>query len=87
MRCKPGDLAIIVGGTLGNHGHIVEVISLYQDDRWLVKTNVPINGSVYGVIQPTREGTIKDAYLMPIRPDQMEEDEKEDQPIEEPINA
>lgn len=92
MNCKPGDLAVIIGGTLGNHGHIVEVISLvgYQD-RWYVRTQGHIKGTFYNgkVIdcQPGEVGHIRDCHLKPINGDQMDEDEKEDNPIEEPINV
>jgi hypothetical protein len=70
MNCCPGDMAIVVGGR--NIGLVVEVIcpsQTYGPPYWCVTTSRSVMGinPDHSVIW-TRQGSIHDARLRPIRP-------------------
>lgn len=37
LRCKPGDLAVIVNGENENLGRLVEVLRLHESGRWHIR--------------------------------------------------
>ena len=69
LKCRPGDLAVIVRGR--NVGALVEVLAkslLFEPDFWLVKAlGAPLQGSLFGQPVPMTQGNIADARLRPIR--------------------
>lgn len=71
MKCRPGDLAVILPGALPeNIGAFVTVITPYRIDSafgmvWWVRAQQPLMSDV-GV--RVREGYIADRLLDPIRP-------------------
>ena len=78
LRCKPGDMALIIRSSCGNEGKIVtclEFIGKENDnwhangDRWRIDRKIPWtdkSGRIRG-----EHDTISDRYLMPIRPDEI----------------
>lgn len=69
MKCKQGDLAIIVKSWAGNEGKIVrllrfvgEVQGMAFDNRWEIDRHLP-------TCRGRTVNTFPDAWLRPIRPD------------------
>lgn len=77
MRCKPGDLAIIVGSLFPeNIGTMVAVVGPcdFVGDWWIRSTRpLMANGGRF------REVSALDKHLLPIRPDSHESTETEDE--------
>lgn len=75
MRCKPGDLAVIVSATNPeNRNRIVEVLDKHcmQQDYfcWLVRCSTPLAVMTFegrGTKQHWREAYVPDAWMRPIR--------------------
>lgn len=63
LRCKPGDLAMIVGGADPSYfGHVVLVEWQFDHDSWVVDP------------QPVGYVAVRDRNLRPIRPDDGEDE-------------
>lgn len=82
MRCKPGDIAVIVRSAAGNEGRLVtigrwlgEVDGFAGDDRWEVIADRPLM-SMLGL----PHFHAQDSWMCPIRPDS--EPESTDTPRE-----
>lgn len=82
LRCKPGDLAIVVRSLAGNEGKIVRCIRFLGDVKFINGDVLPsweIDGSLIGNRGlPTSK--VPDCFLHPIRPpaqDQSTETTKE----------
>ena len=89
MKCRKGDLAIVVGGTLGNNaGKMVQCLELlpagtekvnkywgplWRTDRPLIFENI-IGERIEKYLAP-------DTVLMPIRPDGESDELEERQPV------
>lgn len=75
MRCKVGDLAIIVRSVAGNEGKIVRCLELVEDFQWLNADGSESTEAAWRIDReiPTWKGRLtvfaKDRYLRPIRPD------------------
>ncbi len=72
MRCKQGDLAIVVRSHCGNLGKIVRCLELVVDERWqLYDTNVWRVDSPVKVVSLLGESelsyTVPDCCLHPLR--------------------
>lgn len=98
MNCKPGDMAIIVGNSAAV-GIMVTCIRLespnfgvtylpVKEPCWKISRPIPwfanhdnLNGSVLIGNVPYCE----DKFLLPIRPDALEDDEEEDLDINQPV--
>lgn len=72
MNCKPGDLAVFVGGREANIGAFVNVISFEHEESakkgfavWYIETEVSLINDVGHV---ATFGCAADADLRPIRP-------------------
>lgn len=78
LRCRPGDLAIVIKAQLAtNLGRIVQVIGV--DDRkgdllfpvqtptWLVRCELPMAWRKNDKHYRRKQGPVPDAYLQPIR--------------------
>lgn len=72
MRCKVGDLAVIVGGLFPeNIGRMVDVLSWDADeDMWLAKAVGSIRGICLGKVVEKSNAYVcaDDRHLRPIRP-------------------
>lgn len=80
MNCRPGDLAVIVRSTAGNEGRIVGVVRWIgrvpgwcHSDRWEIRADRPLIGT-YG----KEHWHAPDAYLRPIRPGDISDEEVRD---------
>jgi len=78
MRCRPGDLAIVVRATvLGNVGKIVRVLKRYDGSSglslenagpaWLVKSSAPLTWRAGSRRYRRKYGPVLDCNLQPIR--------------------
>ena len=72
MRCRPGDLAVIVSGAEANLGKLVNVIeqsSAYGTGWWFVTLCGGSAQGTYpdGTIAPAPGGSIQDSRLRPLR--------------------
>lgn len=81
MRCKPGDMALIIGGQAGAVDHIGKVV---QVDCLLYVLGRP-GWKCYPQLTSTTSGKLllwADAHLMPLRDDQAPERDQQqaDQP-------
>jgi hypothetical protein len=68
MNCKPGDLAVIVGGYSENYGKFVRVIGFDRDDiaDWECEALQSVMSN-FGIIPTGSIGYSADCYLRPIR--------------------
>ncbi len=78
MKCRPGDLAIVVHAVYRcNVGRIVKVVALHDGKGvltiekagpvWLVECGRRMKWTVRGKTYRRRKGPVPDAYLRPIR--------------------
>ena len=78
MKCKPGDLAVVVNAQCAcNIGFIVEVIAPHdgrgdivfkgQGHVWLVKCHAPMTWYLRGKRYRRKTGPVPDSRLQPIR--------------------
>lgn len=78
MRCKPGDLAVVVNAQFrSNVGNIVRVIApdhgagfvqfVGEGRVWLVECHRPMTWATYGKRYRRRTGPVPDNRLQPIR--------------------
>ena len=78
LRCRPGDLAIVIQAQFAtNLGRIVQVIGV--DDRkgdllfpmqtptWVVRCELPMTWRSHGRRYRRKQGPVPDEYLQPIR--------------------
>ncbi len=73
MRCKQGDLAIVVKSESGNLGKIVQCLRVVEDIRWryyrspvwLTNTSFQVKDIIYGTLYTTN--TFPDCCLHPLR--------------------
>lgn len=70
LRCRPGDMAIVIRSDSGFEGYMVDVNDLLKDDIWSVSMKC---GYVPGIGRLT---ATCDAYLLPIRPGDLDEKEE-----------
>jgi hypothetical protein len=80
MRCKPGDLAVIIDAfNCTNVGRIVKVVRLHDGggslamasspNVWLVHCAQPLTWTIGDVLYRRKNGPAPDAQLQPIRGD------------------
>lgn len=71
MNCKPRDMAVVVHGD--NVGLIVEIVCVseyYGPPYWQVRSPWPVRATnPDGTVVRTKIGSIHDARMRPIRPD------------------
>jgi len=78
LRCKPGDMAIVIDARYKcNLGAIVQVIELHngvgdirylkKHNAWLAKSSKPLKWVVNGKCYRRKCGPVPDAQLQPIR--------------------
>ena len=72
MRCKQGDMALIVKSTCGNEGKVVtclefvgEISSYKGDDYWRIDIKLVGRGCISGKMRESSPYA-RDAWLMPI---------------------
>lgn len=71
MNCRKGDIAIIVGGELGNEGGMVRVVgtdSRCWGEEWLCEALSELRTSTGVVSRPGEYGYCEDRFLRPITP-------------------
>jgi len=97
MNCKPGDMAIIIRSQAGNEGKLVDIIAplgtnpVFDGSRW----NYGSNRDKFSWLVRTRgqpllstrgdsyiEMPFPDAFMRPIRPDELEDDIQEIKELE-----
>lgn len=69
MNCKPGDLAYFIRSDFPeNVGHIVEVLSPFNGEKWMVKPITKLRATKAGWFEVWTDepGTAADADLRPI---------------------
>jgi hypothetical protein len=83
MRCKPGDLAIVIRSSFGNEGREVTVVrwvmaheqvaprwECVDFDGWAVQSDSPLRGrNGFADMEGPYYGVFHDNWLMPIRPE------------------
>ncbi len=86
LRCKPGDLAMMVGGNPKYLGWIVECIQFFPGPETLIVPGRIVRATNFWDCHCSRlperndKGRFKgnipvhDCYLMPIRPDELDDD-------------
>jgi hypothetical protein len=74
LRCKPGDLALIVKSNAGNEGKIVECVRVLPNHKWCRRDGSEFDGAGWETEPPVRGclgdvAPVPDAYLRPLRND------------------
>lgn len=80
MRCKVGDLAIVVRSDAGNEGKVVRCIRLIGNESLERRNGSQITGPMWEIDQPLQDwgGNVSrkapDAFLRPIRSGDLEDE-------------
>lgn len=90
MRCRPGDIAYIVKSAAGNEGRVVEVINADtfelpgdlglagEGHLWRCRSRTGLATNVGIPIGLSEDFAFPDAWLLPIRPDGITDEEVRD---------